>query len=147
MAEHKWVYGCIYGGYNYNPTSRSYNSAYNYSGFSPCRTPHVCGASSWGTKAVSRNTQRSKYAWKLTMKHKYPPCNWQFAPENQWLEDDPLYPFLLGHGLFSGAFAVKFQGVYLGWHTPSKDANAKWRFGSGITKMSCDFITLGIGCE
>ena len=28
------------------------------------------------------------------------------APENGWLEDDP---FLLGFGLFSGAFAVSFR--------------------------------------
>ena len=33
-----------------------------------------------------------------------------FAPENGWLEYDP---FLLGPGLFSGAFAVSFrEGTY-----------------------------------
>ena len=54
------------------------------------------------------------------MKHKYLPSNWQFAPENQWLEDDPLYPFLLGPGLFSGAFAVSFRECILGDTPPAR---------------------------
>ena len=35
-----------------------------------------------------------------------PPETNIFAPENGWLEYDP---FLLGPGLFSGAFAVSFR--------------------------------------
>ena len=39
------------------------------------------------------------------------------APENEWLEDDP---FLLGFGLFSGAFAVSFRECFhdFGWELP-----------------------------
>ncbi len=42
----------------------------------------------------------------------YPPWNWQLAPENGWLEDDPA-SFWGNLGLFSGAkWLASFQGVY-----------------------------------
>ena len=37
------------------------------------------------------------------------------APENGWLED--RFPFHLGFGLFSGAFAVSFRGGVDSYHS------------------------------
>ena len=47
-----------------------------------------------------------------------PETNSKFAPENGCLEDKP---FLLGPGLFSGAFAVSFREGRLGF--PTKNAS------------------------